>query len=98
MGSDSTHWRTGTRGMTWSTRCAAVCAMRRAPHDGQKPRRLQLNATSLSWPQSPQRSLRKPWARMAAFEEGVELVLDELRQIGAGSGPADGLHAMLPRL
>jgi len=35
MGSDSTHWRTGTRGMTLSTRCAAVCAMRRAPHEGQ---------------------------------------------------------------
>ena len=24
MGNDSTHWRTCTRGMTWSTRCAAV--------------------------------------------------------------------------
>ena len=24
----STHWRTGTWGMTWSTRCAAVCAIR----------------------------------------------------------------------
>jgi|JI10StandDraft_1071094.scaffolds.fasta_scaffold32372_1 hypothetical protein len=34
MGSDRTHWRTGTWGMTWSTRCAAVCAMRRAPQDG----------------------------------------------------------------
>jgi hypothetical protein len=64
IGSDSTHWRTGTCGMTWSTRCAAVCAIRRAPHDGQDPRRLQLNATSLSWPQSPQRSRRKPCARM----------------------------------
>ena len=42
IGSDSTHWRTGTCGMTWSTRCAAVCAIRRAPHEGQKPRRLQL--------------------------------------------------------
>ena len=40
IGKDSTHWRTGTWGMTWSTRCAAVCAMRRAPHDGQNPRRL----------------------------------------------------------
>ena len=37
-----------------------ACAMRRAPHDGQNPRRLQLKATSLSWPQSPQRSRRKP--------------------------------------
>jgi hypothetical protein len=50
--------------MTWSTRCAAVCDIRRAPHDGQNPRRLQLNASSLSWPQSPQRRRRKPWARM----------------------------------
>ena len=64
IGSDSTHWRTGTCGMTWSTGCAAVCAMRRAPHAGQNPRRLQLNATRLSWPQSPQRRRRKPWARM----------------------------------
>ena len=64
IGSDRTHWRIGTWGMTWSTRCAAVCAMRRAPHEGQKPRRLQLKATSLSWPQSPQRTLRNPWARM----------------------------------
>ena len=59
--------------------------MRRAPHDGQNPRRLQLKATSLSWPQSPQRRRRKPCARTAAFEEGVELVFDELRQVGAGS-------------
>ena len=81
----STHWRTGTCGMTWSTRCAAVCAIRRAPHEGQNPRRLPLKATSLSWPQSPQRRRRKPWARTAAFEEGVELVFDELRQAGAGS-------------
>lgn len=50
--------------MTGSTRCAAIWAMHLAPHDEQKPRRLQLNATSLSWPQSPQRSRRKPWARM----------------------------------
>ena len=35
MGIDGTHWRTGTRGMTWSTRCAAVCDMSRAPQDGQ---------------------------------------------------------------
>ena len=38
--------------------------MRRAPHDGQNPRRLQLNASSLSWPHSPQRRRRKPWARI----------------------------------
>ncbi len=38
--------------------------MRRAPHEGQKPRRLQLKASSLSWPQSAQRGGRKPWAKM----------------------------------
>jgi hypothetical protein len=38
--------------------------MRRAPHDGQNPRRLQLKATRLLWPQSPQRRCKKPWVRM----------------------------------
>ena len=57
-------FRTGTCGMTWSTKCAAVCDIRRAPHGGQNPRRLQLKASSLSWPHSPQRSLRKSWVRM----------------------------------
>ena len=56
--------RPGGNARAWSTRWAAVWAMRLAPQDGQKPRRLQLKATSLSWPQSPQRSRRKPWARM----------------------------------
>src|SRR5262249_12492037 len=42
MGTDTTHWRVGTQGRTHSTRWAAVWAMRRAAHDGQNPRRLQL--------------------------------------------------------
>ena len=42
----------------------AGARMRRAPHDGQKPRRLQLKATSLLCPQSPQRSRRKPCVRL----------------------------------
>jgi hypothetical protein len=37
-GTDSTYCHTGTSGNTWSTRLAAVSAMRRPPHDGQKPR------------------------------------------------------------
>ena len=49
--------------------------MRRAPHEGQNPRRLQLNATSLSWPQSAQRSRRKPCARMPHSGKGIELGL-----------------------
>ena len=44
--------------------CAAVWNMRRTPHEGQKPRRLQLNATSLSWPQSLQRRRKRRCARM----------------------------------
>jgi hypothetical protein len=28
--------------MTWSTRCAAACDTRRAPHEGQNLRRVQL--------------------------------------------------------
>ena len=40
--------------------------MRHAPGSARraKPRRLQLKATSLSCPKSPQRSRRKPWTRM----------------------------------
>jgi hypothetical protein len=41
LGSDSTRCRIGTCGMTWSTRCAVVCDIRRASHDGHKPRRLR---------------------------------------------------------
>ena len=62
--------RTGTWGMTWSTRCAAACAMRRAPHEGQKPRRLQEKSTSLSWPQSAQRRRRKPCATQRLSTRG----------------------------
>jgi hypothetical protein len=61
--------------------------MRRAPQEGQNPRRLQLKATSLSCPQSPQRSRKKPQEAVgqdAAFQKGVELVFDELRQVRAG--------------
>jgi len=55
--------RAGTRGITSSTRCAALRAMRRAPHEGQNPRRLQENATRFSWAQPAQRRRRKPCAR-----------------------------------
>jgi hypothetical protein len=59
--------------------------MRRAPHEGQKPRRLQLNASSLSWPH-PQR-------QDAALQEGFELVLDEPGQLGASAGLGVGDEA-----
>ena len=38
IGSYKTHYRTGTCGMPWFTRCAAVCDMRRGPHNGQSRR------------------------------------------------------------
>ena len=61
---DSTDWRTGTVGMTWSTRWAAASAMRRVPHEGQMPGRLQEKATNFSSAQPSKRNRRKPWARM----------------------------------
>ena len=69
MGTETTHWRTGTQGMTCSTRCPAVYAMRRPAHDGQNPRRLQLKGNSNSWWQVSQPSRRKPWARMPHCKE-----------------------------
>jgi hypothetical protein len=47
-GSESTHWRIGFSGNTSSTSSAAPSVIRRAPQEVQKPRRLQLNATSFS--------------------------------------------------
>ena len=47
----------------------------RAPQDGQKPRRLHLNATRLSWPQSPQRRRKKPCARMPQSRKASNLSL-----------------------
>lgn len=67
--------------------------MRPALHDGQNPRRLQLNPSSLSWPHSPQRSLKKAVGEDAAFEEGVELLLDEPGQLDAGAGFGVGNEA-----
>src|SRR3954447_18675608 len=59
-------------------------ALRHAPrpHEGQNPRRLQKKTTSFSWPHSPPRNLRKPWARITAFEKGVDLVFDSSFPIG----------------
>ena len=64
MGTNTTHWRVGTLGITRSTKWAAVWAMRRPAHDGQNPRRLPLKARSTSFLQVSQPSRRKPWARM----------------------------------
>src|SRR5437867_2933141 len=64
IGTETTHWRVGTQGITHSTRWAAVWAMRRAAHDGQNPRRLQLQGSSSSFGHVSQPRRRKPWARM----------------------------------
>jgi hypothetical protein len=45
LGTEITHCRTGTGGMTRSARCAAVWAMRRPVQDGQTPLPLEENAT-----------------------------------------------------
>jgi hypothetical protein len=51
FGTEITHCRTGTGGMTWSTRCAAVCAIRRPLQEGQTPRPLHEKATTKPWPE-----------------------------------------------
>ena len=45
LGKVSTHYRMGCFGRTGSTRCTALSTIRYAPHDGQKPRRLQEKAS-----------------------------------------------------
>ena len=81
----STHWRTGTWGMTWSTRCAAACAMRRAPGAARWAKAAPLAGegdplvVAAVTAAQAQEAVRED----AAFEEGVELVLHELRQVGA---------------
>ena len=65
--------------MTWSTKRAAVCDIRRALHDGQAARRLRLLrqllvVAALAAPQ-PKESLSED----AELEEGFERVLEESR-------------------
>ncbi len=54
--------RTGTTGIRRSTRCAAVSAILRPPHEGQNPRHLHEKATSRSCPQASQWTRKNPWA------------------------------------
>jgi len=57
--------RTGTAGITLSTRCAAVSAILLPPHDGQKKRPpLQENASNRSLRHVSQCRRRKPHALM----------------------------------
>jgi len=64
IGTETTHGRVGTQGMTHATRWAAVWAIRRAAHEGQNPRRLQLKGSSSSFGHVSQPRRRKPWARI----------------------------------
>jgi len=84
--SDSTQWRAGTFGITGSTRWAAVCDVRHAARTarGAEPTAFaaesdQLAVAAVATAQ-PQETVRED----AALEERVELVVDELRQTGAG--------------
>ena len=60
IGTDTTHCRVGTQGITCSTRWAAVWAIRWPAHDGQNPRRVQLKASSISCLQVSHPRRRKP--------------------------------------
>ena len=73
-------------GMTWSTKWAAVCAMRRAPHEGQNHPPLAAKRDELVVAAVPAAQPQEAVGQDAALEEGVELVLHELRQVGSGSG------------
>src|SRR6266567_1183815 len=64
IGTETTHCRVATQGMTCSTRWAAIWAMRRPAHEGQNPRRLQLKGTRSSCLHVSQPRRRKPWARI----------------------------------
>lgn len=75
-----THWRTGTSGSTWSTRCAARSAIRRPPQLGQKPRPWHEYATRRSVRQASHRKRAKPPARKPAAQKRGELVVDKSRQ------------------
>ena len=65
--------------MTWSIGCAAVFAMRRAPHEGQPPRRLQVLRQWLDVAALPAAQAQEAVRQDAAFEEGAELVTVDLR-------------------
>ena len=70
--------------MTPSTRCAALFAMRRAPHEEQNPRRLLRKRDQLLMRAVRTAHAQKAMCQYAAFEKGLELVLDKLRQARTG--------------
>ena len=64
FGTEITHCRTGARGMTRSTRCGAVCAIRRPLQEGQTPRPLHGKATTKPCPHDVQLARPNPKQRM----------------------------------
>ena len=60
FGTEITHGRIGTGGITRSARCAAFWAICRPVQDGLTPRPLHENATSKPWPQLEHRARANP--------------------------------------
>ena len=67
----------GTSGRTQSTRCAAMSAMRRPPHEGQKPRRLHEKGTRRSQLAGIAVQSQEAVRQHTAAEVGPKLLLDE---------------------
>jgi hypothetical protein len=68
FGTEITHCRTGTGGMTRSARCAADSAMRRPVQDGQTPRplRLAIGRAGHPWPRPAGQPMGTPRVPRAA--------------------------------
>ena len=84
MGRESTHWRTGTWGdgvvdQVGSRLCHAPGAA-----GGEKPAPLAAERDQLVVAAVAAAQSQEAVGQDAAFEEGVELIFDELRQVGAG--------------
>ena len=88
MGSDSTHWRTGTCGMTWSTRCAAR---------GTKPSALAAECHPLVVAAVAAAQTQEAVRQDAALEECIEPVFDEGRQAPTCGGLRFDAHPGIDR-
>ena len=69
---------------TLSTRCAAVCAMRRAPHEGLQASALATEGDQFVVAAIDAAQAQEAVRQDAALQESVELVFGELRQAGTG--------------
>ncbi|MCA3210754.1 MAG: hypothetical protein ING50_01015 [Burkholderiales bacterium] len=93
IGRDSTHCRTATCGMTRSTRCAAVCDMRRAPQKGQQPPAFAAEGKELVVAAIAAAQPEEAVSQNAAIEIGVELALQAAH--GQWPGPSQGTSGPL---